>query len=479
MSQSGIHYTLNTTIGGTNNLLVFYNFSGMSGRTIGNIEEEGDDATLNYAVFENYDPSINTGLYSGIATVTSDSAASAKLYLTGTVLADNNNFNLEKSNIKVTGTDNIPYSKCSVIIDFEFNQSVSDCVLMGSLEKTSTTINNEVITGAKGFNVGVNDRGKLFYQGFGANGDFIHTASSIDLAKRNVISFSLGNNILNMSRFDYLNNKTQKETFFLESSNIANNSQFFLGGSDQYFRGGASGPSGEFETANLSLNSFCLLSGYLPASALFSIGSGLIGDYFEDEGTAVMRNELTGYNQTVVYETGITGYEYEGTGSINMQTGQYMRTGNFFGGSIKSTGEGDRYFIYRSFDDALSASGVKSFVKEEVGALYGGASGYQYTPTGDRRAFDTLGLRDIDVAVREYVEQVGISGAGTVAVQLYGSRMMTGITSGVSGVRQEPVYRTVIDTPALPTSGVRLGGLSQDFKKNYIYYLGERITGVS
>jgi hypothetical protein len=128
----------------------------------------------------------------------------------------------------------------------------------------------------------------------------------------------------------------------------------------------------------------------------------------------------------------------------------------------------------------LSASGVKSFVKEEVGALYGGGgSGYQYTPTGDRRAFDTLGLRDIDVAVREYVEQVGISGAGTVAVQLYGSRMMTGITSGVSGVRQEPVYRTVIAKPAVATSGVRLGGLSQDFKKNYIYYLGERITGVS
>lgn len=478
MSQSGIHYTLNTTVGGTNNLLVFYDFSGMSGRHIGT-DEEPDGGGLNYGVIENCDPSVNTGIYSGIVCGFGSSVVAAKHFTTGTFLKGDK-ANLAESNIQVTGTDNIPYSKCSVIIDFEFNQSVSDCVLMGSLEKTSTTINNEVITGARGFNVGINDRGKLFYQGFGANGDFIHTASSIDLAKRNVVSFSLGNNILNMSRFDYLNNKTQKETFFLESRNIANNSQFFLGGSDQYFRGGASGPSGEFETANLSLNSFCLLSGYLPASALFSIGSGLIGDYFEDEGTPVMRSELTGYNQTVVYETGITGYEYEGTGSINMQTGQYMRTGNFFGGSITSTGEGDRYFIYRSFDDALSDSGVKSFVKEEVGALYGGAgSGYQYTPTGDRRAFDTLGLRDIDVAVREYVEQVGISGAGTVAVQLYGSRMMTGVTSGVSGVIQEPVYRTVIDTPALPTSGVRLGGLSKDFKKNYIYYLGERITGVS
>jgi hypothetical protein len=366
------------------------------------------------------------------------------------------------------------------VVDFQFNQTVSDCVLIGSLEKTSTTINNVVITGAKGFNIGINDRGKLFYQGFGPNGDFIHTASSVDLAKRNVVGFSIGNNSVNISRFDYLNHKIQTERFFVDTNYIAANSQFFLGGSDQYFRGGDGGTSGEFETSDVSLNSFCLISGYMPPSTLFSVGSGLIGDYFEDAGTNIMRKELTGYNEVVTYETGITGYEYDGTGSINIQTGQYMRTGNFFGGSITSTGEGDRYFIYRSFDDALSASGVKSFVKEEVGALYGGGgSGYQYTPTGDRRAFDTLGLRDIDVAVREYVEQVGISGAGTVAVQLYGSRMMTGITSGVSGVRQEPVYRTVIAKPAVATSGVRLGGLSQDFKKNYIYYLGERITGVS
>ncbi|HCT53422.1 MAG TPA: hypothetical protein DF712_13290, partial [Balneola sp.] len=80
----------------------------------------------------------------------------------------------------------------------------------------------------------------------------------------------------------------------------------------------------------------------------------------------------------------------------------------FFGASTVNTGEGDRYFLYRSFDDALSASGVKTFVKEEVGYLHPN-SGYQYLPTGEN-AFDTLGLQNVDGAVTKYIEQRGVSG---------------------------------------------------------------------
>lgn len=153
-----------------------------------------------------------------------------------------------------------------------------------------------------------------------------------------------------------------------------------------------------------------------------------------------------------------------------------MLTGNFFNATSTNTGEGDRYFIYRSFDDALSDSGVKTFVKEEVGALYGGGgSGYQYTPTGEG-AFDTLGLRNIDVAVNEYVEQRGISGAAEVGVTLFGSRMQTGVLSGISGVIQTPLYQEVTDRAGTPTSGVTFLGESALFKKDFIKFLGEPIT---
>ena len=475
MSDKGIEYALNTSFGNNGRLLIFYDFSGMSGRHIGNEL----DGPINHGVIENCDPSTNTGVYSGIVCGFGSSAVASKLFTTGTFLL-NNQANLQESNIKVTGTVGIgptptalPYSSCSTLFDLEFNEGVSDCVLFGSLEKTSSTIGDEVVTGAKGYNFGLNDRGKLFYQGFDSNGDYIHTASSIDLAKRNVVGFSLGKNKLSITRFDYLNHLIEKEDFTVDTSFIAANEEFYLGGAQQYFRGGPAGVSGEFETSNVSLNSFCLLSGYIPPSAMFSLGSGLIGDYFSDTQAAVSKRRITGYSQTQVYKTGITGYDYENTGSINISTGRYMLTGNFFGATSVNTGEGDRYFLYRSFDNALSNSGIKSFVKEEVGFLHPD-SGYQYIPSGEG-AFATLGLRDVEGAVNEYVEQRGMSGAATVAVTLYGSRIQTGILSEVSGLVQTPIYETMEETPSITTSGVRLGGLSEKFKKNYIYYLGDRV----
>jgi hypothetical protein len=122
----------------------------------------------------------------------------------------------------------------------------------------------------------------------------------------------------------------------------------------------------------------------------------------------------------------------------------------------------------------LSDSGVKGFVKEEVGYLHPD-SGYQYLPTGEKSAFDTLGLQNVEGAVNEYIEQRGTSGAATVSVQLFGSRFQTGVLSGISGVIQTPLYETIINAPSISTSGIRLEGLSVKFKKNYIYYLGNRL----
>ena len=88
-----------------------------------------------------------------------------------------------------------------------------------------------------------------------------------------------------------------------------------------------------------------------------------------------------------------------------------------------------------------------------------------------------MGLRNIDVAVNEYVEQRGLSGAATVAVKLYESRFITGVTSGISGVKQVPAYRTVIERPELTQSGVRMGGNANLLKKNFIFFMKERVSG--
>mgnify|MGYP001191122235 FL=1 len=471
MSEKGLDFSLQETLGSNKNLLVFYNFSGMSGRHLGN---ELDDS-LNYAVIENCEPAVDTGVYSGVLVGAGGTIPTVTALARSTFLLDDT-LNLSGSNVKVTGTNSLPYNDCSVAFDFEFKDTVDNSVLFGSLEKTSQTINGQVITGAKGFNFGVTDRGQLFYQGFDQGGDFIKTSSSFELSKRNVISFSLGSNQLSVCRFDYLNNEIQKEDFTVNTSSIANNEEFYIGGSNQYFRKGAAGCSGEFGTASgINVHSFCLLSGYVAPSVMFSLGSGLVGDYFTSTQPLVEQRRITGYNQIIKYQTGITGYDYENTGSINIQTGRYMETGNIFaddptGSNVK---EGDRYFIYRTFDSALSASGVKNFVKEQVGYLHP-QSGYQYLPTGDG-AFDTLGLQNVEGAVSDFIEQKGISGAGTISVKLFGSRFQVGSLDKISGVIQEPLYETIESTPKGHESGVKMGGLSVNFKKNYIYYLGERI----
>ena len=90
--------------------------------------------------------------------------------------------------------------------------------------------------------------------------------------------------------------------------------------------------------------------------------------------------------------------------------------------------------------ETFNLDGVTGFTKEEVGFLHPN-SGSQYTPTGEA-AFDTLGLRDVEGAVSQFIEARGLSGSNTITVKLFGSRMQTGILSDVSGIVQEPLFET-------------------------------------
>ena len=462
MSEKGLNYSLRDTLGDNENLFVFYDFSGLSGRNIG---IDNRSPSLNYAVIENCVPATDTGVYSGVLVGLGSTVQAVTTFATGEFLL-NDKGDLSKSNLQITGTDLFPYSNCSVVMDFEFNGEVSDCVLFGSLEKGSSTINDEIITGARGFNFGITDRGKLFYQGFGRDGDFIYTSSELELSKRNIISFSLGFNQVTMCRYDFLNQEIEKDDFSLDTSFIANNSGFYIGGSDQYFRGN----NGFFETSDISLNSFALLSGYISPSTIFGLGSGMIGNYFVGVGSTATDSRITGYDQTVVYKTGVTGYDYKDTGSVNLSTGRSMLTGNFIYQTTANIEEGDRYFVYRSCD----VGDTTNFVKEEIGFLHPD-SGYQYLPTGDTSAFDTLGLQDVEGAIGQYIEHRGISGAAEISVQLFGSRIQTGTLDEISGFIQAPLYETFITIPEFEISGIRMDVSSEGLGKNYIYYLGERI----
>ena len=466
MPVSGIDFTVNQNFINNNNLLIYYDFTSGTGTAL-----DFTSAPIR-AVVKNQIPASNTGLYSGIIAASFNEAptTSATQYATGRFLASGK-ADLTESNL-IVNTPSLKYDSLSVLVDFEFRGQgthVNQGIIFGGLEKTSSTINGEVITGSKGFNFGVNDRGKLYYRGFDDKGDFIHTSSSIELSKRNIISFSLDNDVLQVSRFDYLNQEVQKDSFNINTDFISNSDQFYLGGSKTIpSYTGAETLSGEKETFSGYINEFALLSGYIPSNILMNLGSGMIGDYFYSSGASTTKQQITGYSESIIYKTGITGYNFNVTGTLSISTGRNMETGSFASSVSQSVSEGDKYFKYYTLDNG----GVKSFYKEEIGFL-NESSGFSYVPTGTE-AFATLGLNNVGANIATQIETEGVDKSGTVTVNLYESVPQTGTLNEISGVTQTPLSET-INIPAIPVSGITLEGNSEDFKKNYIYFLEERL----
>lgn len=465
MAISGVQFAVDYNFINNDSLLAYYDFSSGTGTAL-NFTSSPVRAVINNQV-----PASNTGSYSGIISSSwNDGGLSASQYATGQFLSGNN-ADMTKSNLLVN-TPSLDYSSLSVLLDFEFRgqgTSVNEGILFGALEKTSSTINGEVITGAKGFNFGVNDRGKLYYRGFDHKGDFVHTLSSIELAKRNIISFSVDQNLLQISRYDYLNQNIENQSFNLNTSFISNSDQFYLGGSETIpTYNGAETLSGEMETFSGFINEFALLSGYVPSDILMSIGSGMLGSYFYSSGASTTKEQVTGYSETIVYRTGITGYDFSVTGTLTISTGRDMQTGSFASDSTSSIDEGEKYFKFYT----LNNGDAKTFYKEEVGYL-NPASGFNYAPTGSG-AFATLGLNDVTQVINTYTETTGLSDGGSITINLYKSTPQTGTLNEISGITQTALTET-INVPAIPVSGITLDGSAEDLKKDYIYFLEERL----
>jgi hypothetical protein len=465
MGFSGIDYSVRTNLGDNNRFLIYYDFASGSGTPLIQIKEEGDDVDWYFSCVRNQKPASNTGLFSGVIHDSmTQNTPDSRLYATGIVLR-HGLADLTKSNLEVgTQNDSLNYSSVSTIFDLQFSGTISDGVLFGSLEKTSDTIDGEVITGSKGFNFGINDRGKMFYQGFDERGDFIYTANSIELSKRNLIGFSVDSNSVEITRLDYLNQRTQSELFRINNDYTANNDKFYLGGSENYFKG----DSGEFRTFSGQLNEFALFSGYLSPTLMMSIGSGMAGDYFYEAGVPSSKIHLTGYSQSEAFKTGITGYDYTVTGTLVLSTGREMITGSIKAGTPHDTGEGARYFKYYT----LNNGDVSGFYKEEVAFLHPN-SGYSYLPTGEN-AIDTLGLRPVSGEIIPYLETRGIQTGGSVTINLYDSVAQTGYLPDISGMTQAPLTET-ITIPAVGNSGIHLTGESKFLKKDFLFFLGERL----
>ena len=458
MSASGLNYVINQSLGSNERLLAYYDFTKYPNA---NISARDNGAGTYYGYFHNQYPAINTGIFKAYVSNAFSSSEATAISLTNQFY-DAGYGELTWSNLNLLTDSGLIFNDMSALFDVEFNQ-MTDGVLFGSLLENSYAYNGKIVTGFYGFNFGVNSRGKLFFQCYDGKGRSVYTANSIDVAKRNIISFSVGYNEIEISRFDYYNNAIQSEKFDINTSYIAQNSSFFIGGSEDYW---SYTYSPEIPTFNHNLYQMAIISGYNSPELLMNLGSGLFGDYIYLTGIQSTTNTITGYTSTPVYLSGVTGYESRVTGTFSINVSQFP-TGTFVASSTQSKKEGERYYKYYSFNNGA----FKTYYKEEVGFLTE-TGAYKYLPTG-QNAYDTLGLQNANNLISGYTEINGYSTSG-LSINLYGTFPVTGLTTTLSGIVKTPLY-VQDSSQLLDISGISISGISSNFKKNYIYYMGERL----
>jgi hypothetical protein len=457
MSSTGLSIKIEEGLGSNRRLAAFYDFVYSSNEVdvLGG-DSEFTGVILNDSLCNN--SSLHTGYvlgsYGSLESTSSNELAS---------LLSNGNLDLRSGNF-IVPSEGLSFSDVSIIVDFEFSEGISDGVIIGCFDKGIETNAGFNLTGvtSEGFNVGVTERGHLFCQTFGSNGDSIEVMYDTELSKRNLISVSVYDSALQVSSFDYLNDLVSSIDVSIENEYVDGSGSLIFGGSNLYHRS-----SSETEgTFNGTLNNVVILSGFVDGSVLKDIGEGLLSNYSYTAPVETQHQRVTGYSETITYKTGIIGYDYNVTGTLSIITGREYITGSFASSSAELKEEGERYYKYYTLNNGSS----ETFYKEELGKLHSN-SGYVYYPTGEG-AYDTLGLNDISESIQTYTETSGIE-QDKINIDLYGKTLQTGVLSEISGVVTTPLQET-FSTFTEAVSGLSLTEESALFKKDFIYYLGVR-----
>jgi len=455
MSASGLYYILSSQLQDNKKLAAYYDFSDYNAQI--DPASSGPYTGILYNQFPAYD----TGKYTAtIMSATGASAATVSGLITGAVSGF---CRLDESNLKIP-IHELTLNEMSVLFDFEWNGSVTNGVLFGSYDRFQETLGSNTVTGAKGFNFGFDDRGNLFFECFKSNGPAIYSTTDIELSKRNLLGFTVYGDSVVLSQFDYFNDEIYSQEFNLDSEYIGQNTEFYIGGSQRYFR-----TSDEYDkTISGKLHELAIFSGSVSPSTIKKIGSGILGDYYFNTGIQTVKSVITGYTSTPVYATGITGVELESAGTLTVSTGRVAYTGLFTGSSSVSGGEGDDTYVFYNFDNG----DFQTTYKEKIGYL-DDSNSYAYAPTGEN-AFDTLGLQAGSFTLSGDISLSLDTRLQTGSYEIYQQVEKTGVLDSISGVTQTPIYENITGSTA-PSSGIIFNDSIETLKKDYIYYKGLRL----
>lgn len=456
MSASGINYVLANNSVGEDRLRCYYDFSKSS------LFVARTGAVGNYfAHLRNKSLSAPSGSNPATILLYSNAASGSVLpTVTGTngFLFREGSGNFTRGNLFVSGSTNINFNDCSLMFRIS-NDEYKGGVIMGCFEKTTEVVNGQTYIGSKGFNFGVDDRGHLFFQSLSNNGEYVYTSNSIELSKNSVIGLSIGAGEIEFSRFNYINQDYEIDSFSFDTNYIKNPDSVFFGNSKTFYKNAS-----PYSIANFSgyMTDIAMFSGRIPAFSLYEIGYGMIGDYFvSQDPVATYTGAITGYSRTFSYDTGVTGWT---TGVTGYKTGRLdyaILTGGFSLSSSSSVLEGTTGGFLYSTDSGnyLEIQGILD------PSLIG-----TYSPTGNN-AYDTLGLQNVSLSANVYTYSSGRQVAN-YQIPMYGKVALTGII-GQTLISETPLYDIKYITGY--QSGIIVTGLANDLKKDYIYFLGERL----
>lgn len=417
-----------------NRLKVYYNFE-----TGAVVDSRG--------IIYNQSPAHDTSMYSGEVL-----SATTESQLFDNFLEPNGSGNLGYSNVQLLDGVGANSKSLSVLVDYE-QYGTDSCVLFGGLDRfTENSIN-----AASGYNFGINSFNRMFFQHQDNLANYI-LSSDIDLSQRNIMSFSVNNNKVEMNRHDYNRNIVETNSFFIQKNSILNFSDIFIGGAKDFYRtSDKNQPS-----ASGYINHFLVFSGYLSPNMLHSVGSGLVSTYATTGETTQEISKITGHERTLLYPTNYTGYSIEFTSSNIGISGESKEFGGSF---VTSTiNEGETYLTGEVI-------GTDYIIDKE--SLLINPATYTYNPTGTE-AFDTLGLREVSEGRRVFSSSITYSSPDTTGFISYTASGVEGQYSEPTGYIETPLYTTeTITAPA--SSGISLDATQlEKFNYNYIFYKGDK-----
>ena len=457
MSTQGLNFQIKESFGDNQRLSAFFDFTDFSSSlTSAERSSSSSDEFTGFLINSSIsnDPSLHKCFALG-ATASVSSSAETKI----DHIINSSECNFTSGDFLIP-LDGLNLNNISTIVDFNFCESVTGGVLVGAYGLGETTRQGETFTTSSGFNVGVTDRGHLFLQYLNREDEeTIKVLYNAELSKRNIIGISANKTQLSLSYFDYFNDLVKTIEVPVNENSISFTGDLLLGGTNEFYQ------NDEFSG---NLNSFMILSGAYDPLILKDIGEAALSEYIFNAEQVNSYSRVTGYSSSIVYKTGITGYEYEVTGTLTINTGRETFQMSSSLSSSEPLEEGEKYFKYYTFNNGSTTSQYK----EELGVLVDG-SGYIYHPTGED-AYDTLGLNDVSSSIQTHAETLTTGNRGsTISIDLYGKNPLYGTLDDVSGVVNTPASETWQEvTPA--TSGVSFEEDGGDLLKDYIYYMGGR-----